>query len=293
MKNKIILFLLKGFSCFPLSIGRFIGRTLGSIVYYLKFTPRWVATVNLRLCYPDMPAQQLDKLCKQRMLDLGQAFIETARAWRKPSNWLESKIISVEGLALFQAAMEDKRGTIIIGPHQGNWEVVGLWVSLRSKMTSLYEPPKIPEVGAWIKASREQSGAVLVPTDRRGVAALLKALKRGETTAILPDQKPGENGGITASFMGVKTPTMTLVTKLIARSGCQALFCAAIREPGGWRIHFLPATDGLYDEDTVIAVDALNKGVEKIVALAPEQYQWEYKRFRNQPDGRDIYAKGL
>jgi KDO2-lipid IV(A) lauroyltransferase len=27
------------------------------------------------------------------------------------------------------------------------------------------------------------------------------------------------------------------------------------------------------------------------VALAPDQYQWEYKRFRVQPDGRQIYAK--
>ena len=38
-----------------------------------------------------------------------------------------------------------------IVPHLSNWEVIGLWVSPRSKMTSLYEPPKIPEVGAWIK----------------------------------------------------------------------------------------------------------------------------------------------
>jgi KDO2-lipid IV(A) lauroyltransferase len=36
---------------------------------------------------------------------------------------------------------------------------------------------------------------------------------------------------------------------------------------------------------------ALNNDVARLVALAPDQYQWEYKRFRVQPDGSDIYAK--
>jgi KDO2-lipid IV(A) lauroyltransferase len=293
MKITLLLLLLKGFGWLPLSVGRFLGRTIGRVIYYFKRTPALVATINLRLCYPEMSASQIEKLCKRRMLDLGQAFIETSRVWQKPSVWLESKIVAVEGLALFQAAMADKRGTIMVAPHQGNWEALGLWISKRGKMTSLYEPPKIPKLGAWVKASREQAGATLVPTDGRGVAALLIALKRGETTAILPDQQPSDSGGIIAPFMGLETPTMTLVTKLIGRSASQALFCAAIREPGGWRLHFLPAPDGLYDADTAIAVGAMNKGVEQIIALAPEQYQWEYKRFRKQPDGRNIYAKGL
>jgi KDO2-lipid IV(A) lauroyltransferase len=293
LKNKALLSLLKLFGWFPLSVGRLFGRTIGRVIYLFNLGPALISRINLRLCYPHMSAQQIESLCKKRMLQFGQAFVETPRVWSKPSTWLESKIIAVEGMALFQAAMADERGTILIVPHQGNWEVVGLWVSPRSKMTSLFEPPKIPEVGNWIKSSREQSGATLVPTDGRGVAALIKALKRGETTAILPDQQPEESGGIFAPFMGVQARTMTLLTNLIGRSGCQALFCSAIREPGGWRLHFLPAEEALYSDDKPVAVSALNTGVEKMVELAPEQYQWEYKRFRAQPDGSDFYAKGL
>jgi len=169
--------------------------------------------------------------------------------------------------------------------------VIGLWLSPRTKMTSLYEPPKIAPLGRWIKSSREKSGATLVPTDVRGVAGLIKALKRGETTAILPDQKPGANGGVEVPFMGVPVPTMTLVTNLLKRSHSRALLATALREPGGWRLHFLPVNEDLYSDDQVTAVTALNDDVARIVALAPEQYQWEYKRFRGQFDGRDIYAK--
>ena len=194
-------------------------------------------------------------------------------------------------MALFEAAVADPRGTLLVVPHQGNWEVVGLWVSKQTAMTSLYEPPKMPALDRWIKSSREQSGATLVPTDVRGVAALIKALKRGETSGILPDQVPTESGGIMAPFMGIPARTMTLVTNLVQRAHCQVLLCAAIREPGGWRLHFLPASEAVFSDQQEVAVAALNTDVERLVALAPEQYQWEYKRFRAQPDGRQYYAK--
>ncbi len=291
MKNKLLLLTLRGFGLLPLSVGRAVGRTIGRLIYALGLGPVRVARINVRLCYPEMSESQREALCKGRMLEFGQAFVETPRVWSKSSTWLQNKIVGVEGMALFEAAVADPRGTLLVVPHQGNWEVVGLWVSKQTAMTSLYEPPKMPALDRWIKLSREQSGATLVPTDVRGVAALIKALKRGETSGILPDQVPTESGGIMAPFMGIPARTMTLVTNLVQRAHCQVLLCAAIREPGGWRLHFLPASEAVFSDQQEVAVAALNTDVERLVALAPEQYQWEYKRFRAQPDGRQYYAK--
>ena len=291
MKNKLLLLTLRGFGLLPLAVGRAVGRTIGRLIYVLGIGPVRVARINLRLCYPEMSESQREALCKGRMLEFGQAFVETPRVWSKSSTWLQNKIVGVEGTALFEAAVADPRGTLLVVPHQGNWEVVGLWVSKQTAMTSLYEPPKMPALDRWIKSSREQSGATLVPTDVRGVAALIKALKRGETSGILPDQVPTESGGIMAPFMGIPARTMTLVTNLVQRAHCQVLLCAAIREPGGWRLHFLPASEAVFSDQQEVAVAALNTDVERLVALAPEQYQWEYKRFRAQPDGRQYYAK--
>lgn len=291
MKNKLLLLTLRGFGLLPLAVGRAVGRTIGRLIYVLGIGPVRVARINLRLCYPEMSESQREALCKGRMLEFGQAFVETPRVWSKSSTWLQNKIVGVEGMALFEAAVADPRGTLLVVPHQGNWEVVGLWVSKQTAMTSLYEPPKMPALDRWIKLSREQSGATLVPTDVRGVAALIKALKRGETSGILPDQVPTESGGIMAPFMGIPARTMTLATNLVQRAHCQVLLCAAIREPGGWRLHFLPASEAVFSDQQEVAVAALNTDVERLVALAPEQYQWEYKRFRAQPDGRQYYAK--
>ena len=34
---------------------------------------------------------------------------------------------------------------------------------------------------------------------------------------------------------------------------------------------------------------AINRSIERCVTLAPEQYQWEYKRFRRQQDDSEFY----
>ena len=291
MKNFILVLLYRSFAFLPLSLSRACGRGLGWLVLTLELSHVQITRVNLRLCYPELSADAIEQLCKQHMLHLGQVFLETPRLWDSSAEWLESKILSVEGLDLLKEALADESGTVLVCPHQGNWEVVGPWITQYTKLTILYDPPKIASLGRWIKISRERSGATLVPASIRGVAALTKALKRGETTGILPDQQPALESGIVVPFMGVPALTMTLVTNLVKRSNSRALLVAALREPGGWKLHFLPVSEQLYSEDQVTAISALNDDVARIVALAPAQYQWEYKRFRRQPDGRDIYAK--
>jgi KDO2-lipid IV(A) lauroyltransferase len=55
----------------------------------------------------------------------------------------------------------------------------------------------------------------------------------------------------------------------------------------------MPAEEAINSADQQTSLDALNRGVESIVALAPSQYQWEYKRFKARPEGYPpIYPKG-
>ena len=251
----------------------------------MNLQPFRTAKINLALCYPEMSKQDIKRLSAKRMSHLAQALFETPKVWRAGNVGVGEKILAIKGLELFETSLLEGLGTILVIPHQGNWEVLGLWASQQAAMTSLYDPPRMVELETWIKTSREQAGATLVPTNLRGVAALIKALQRGEITGILPDQQPPPNSGDFAPFLGIQTQTMTLIHKLLQRTGSRALMCTALRVRGGWEIHFLPVARQIYSEDQQTSLAALNQGVEAIIALAPEQYQWEYKRFRARPDG--------
>ncbi|MDO6749479.1 LpxL/LpxP family acyltransferase, partial [Gilvimarinus sp. 1_MG-2023] len=67
----------------------------------------------------------------------------------------------------------------------------------------------------------------------------------------------------------------------------RALMAFALRRPDaeGFDVHFLEPDADIYSKDADVACTALNRSVEQVVAMAPEQYQWTYKRFKRQPDG--------
>jgi KDO2-lipid IV(A) lauroyltransferase len=293
MKSVLALSLLKIISLLPLGLARFFGYIMGVFMTIFATVAYKTTQQNLGHCFPDNSLKANKALATARMKHLGQAFFETPGLWRRPPGWLQSKIVAVEGESYLREAIANDRGTILLIPHQGNWEVIGLWVAKQAAMTSLYQPPKNRRLGNWIKTSREQTGANLVPTNVRGVAALLKALNLGETVAILPDQQPPKVSGDFAPLFGKSALTMTLAYNLLNRSNSQALFCTALREKGGWRLHFVPADQAIYSEDQAISLKAMNQGVESIAAQAMDQYQWEYKRYRTQPEGYPpIYSSG-
>jgi KDO2-lipid IV(A) lauroyltransferase len=158
-------------------------------------------------------------------------------------------------------------------------------------MTILYKPPKQAALDEPIREGRARFGAAVVPTDSSGMRALLRGLKNAEAVGILPDQEPTEGEGVFAPFLGHPALTMTLPMRLLARTRGerQARVFLTITErlphARGFRQHFMPAEDDIYSDDMELATAALNRGVETCLRVAPEQYQWSYKRFRQRPEG--------
>lgn len=271
----------------PLPLLRGLGAVLGWLLYCSNVATVRVVRRNIALCFAELPAAAQEARVKARCIDVGQLFFETLAVWNRSPQWLEQRVVVDASLDPLLEAIAQTRGAIIIAPHHGNWEVVGLWAAQRAKMTSLYDPPQSRAFEQWIKSARQRSGAQLLPTDVRGVAGVVKALKRGEITGILPDQQPPASSGEFAPFFGHPARTMTLVGNLLQRTDAAAFFVAAIRVKGGWRLRAQLPERALWSSDSQQSLAALNRGVEAIIALAPEQYQWEYKRFRAQPSGSE------
>src|SRR5699024_4007629 len=115
---------------------------------------------------------------------------ELGFVWLGRAERIEASILGVEGRELLDEARRQGRGVIVLAPHFGNWEILNFWLSSHFPFTAMYEPPKLGELDAATRQGRERQGATLVPTSPRGVASLLKALRRSEAIGILPDQEP-------------------------------------------------------------------------------------------------------
>lgn len=249
---------------------------------------RRVTERNIALAYPELNDSEQAALVKATLEETGALAMEMGHVWFRPWSETRELVVAVEGADLIREALATKRGVIVLGPHLGNWEVLGLHLATLGDMVALFEPPKIETLGGLIHRARERSGGRLVPTTARGIAAIVKSVRKGGISGILPDQVPdSETGGLNVPFMGVECATASLGCNLVKRSDAVAFMGAAFRVPGGFRVCYVPAPDALYGSDLQRALTAMNQAVEMLVRGRDAQYQWLYKRFRCRPTRND------
>jgi KDO2-lipid IV(A) lauroyltransferase len=286
MQTRLILALLKLLARLPLAWLHGFGWLVGRLFYLIPNRERRNAQINLQLCFPQLNAQERTDLLARSLEQTGRTLFEIAAIWFRPIERVLALIRDVSGEEHLHR--EAGRGLIVLSPHLGCWEVAGLYLASRGSVTSLYRPPRQKLFDPIVKQARERSGAELVPTDAQGVRRLYRVLQSGGTTGILPDQQPdSDKGAVFAPFFGVPALTMLLINRLVRKTDAKVVFCYAERLSAGrgFRIHYLPAPPGLGADDPGTAAQALNQGVEMCVRRVPDQYQWTYKRFKDQPSG--------
>lgn len=285
-KSTLVVFALRCVGVLPLSATRFLGALMGSVAYRLNGRGARVTRENLTLCLPRLSDTEREQLVKRSLQETGKVATEVCVIWRNDRVPVQHYIRRIEGEELARKPLAEGKGLVVLAPHLGNWEVLGLHLASLGTVTNLYQPPKLEGLDDVIRRGREKSGSQLVPTNAKGVAALLKNLKNNGICGILPDQNPNDPGsGDFAPFFGEPAFTMVLVHKLIQRTGARAVFAFAKRVEGGFDLIFRAPPEAIYSEDQQTSLTALNQGVEALVMEAPEQYQWEYKRFKKTSPG--------
>lgn len=278
------------FKWMPLWLLRASARGLGRILWYADIKSVKVSRKNIALCFPELTQEQQKSLTKAATLELVITAFEVFKVWSMQAEKLSSKIVAVNNESLYLEAIANNKPIMLVGPHLGNWEVAGLYTSTKAAMTTMFAPIKYEAINTLVKNSRAANGASLVPTNVRGVMAMVKALRKKGQVGILPDQKADQGSGLHSSFFGNMAYTMTLVNTLQKKTDAVVIMTFAERVKSGWKVHFQAPDPAIYNTDLQTSVDGLNRSVERCVQTCPAQYQWEYKRFSGQPDGSDPYA---
>ncbi|MDX9739677.1 MAG: lysophospholipid acyltransferase family protein [Gammaproteobacteria bacterium] len=286
-RETIIRLFMRLCAALPLRGAHALGAALGGLLAVVPGRIRTITHRNVELCFPELSPSEQRRLASRSLRGTGRTVAETGALWHWPPDRVLSLVKAVDGREPVDAALRDGRGAILMTPHLGNWELVGLYCSTLYPLTSLYRPPRMKGLEEYMRGSRERFGARLVPTSAGGIRHLYRALGRGEFIGLLPDQEPQAGSGVFAPFFGVDAYTMTLLPRLLEKYEVPVFFVHSERLPrgAGFRIHFSPMTSDFRRDDTVSVCTAMNAGVEACVRRAPEQYQWNYKRFRTRPDG--------
>lgn len=290
----LLYLLLRLVSLFPLRTVHAMGAWIGRRSLRAHSRSARYSAVNLRLTRPELSEAERADLLRRTMEESGKSVTEVAAIWGGGAEKSLGMVREVVGGELFAEALASGKGVIVAAPHLGCWELLNYWLSSKTPMAILYRPPRIKAIEALLRKVRGKLAPEQVRAEGAGVRTLFKRLGAGGTVGILPDQKPREGEGEFAPFFGVDALTMVLLPRLAARTGATVLFSFAERLPDGegFRIHVLPAPEGIDSTDLKIACTALNRGVERCVERAFPQYQWHYKRYtaHDRPDPYKLNA---
>lgn len=251
---------------------------------------RPITTVNIEICFPDIARERQQSLIKASLYETNMNVIDMARCWVRSRDELEGRISKVEGLEHLDEAVAVGNGTLVLLPHLGSWEIVSLYLSSRYKVTALYREPRATALADFVHRQRQRQGIRLMSIGTAGLRAILQTLRANDMALLFPDQVPPRHSGQFAPFFGEPTLTMTLGSKLIRRSGGRAVCAYCKRLPGGrYELRFRPVNEAIYGADLTTSLAGLNRSVEACVRECPEQYQWEYRRFKFLTDFRRRY----
>ena len=284
--------LIKLFGFIPFATAQNFGRWIGRMAYKRSSKMRKVAEINIAMCYPQLSAAEQDALVQEALCETGMSGAEMGVMWGAGPDKGRNLVRKIHNLEALTDAIHSGKGVLLSAPHLGNWEVMNHIATMHATVTALYKPTKNKVLDAWMRESRQKTGGLLVPTNRDGIAKMFEALEKGQLAGILPDQEPKRERGVFAPFLGVDTLTPKLPHELLIKTGARAVFGFAKRLPNaeGFEVYFFAADDDIYDADPAVSAAAMNRTIEKMVAIAPEQYQWTYKRFRRRPnDGANPY----
>jgi len=264
------------------------GDWLGDLIYRNNTKSAKITRKNLSLVYPELSADELEKKVRLSLQETMKTGLEFGWCWMAPLDQIIGAVREVHGLDRVHDVYAKGHGVIVMGPHLGNWELFGHFINHHYTFSAMYAPQNKDSLDGIIYEGRCRAGMNMVPANIKGVAVLLKLLKQGAIVGNLPDQEPDDlSGGVFAPFMGIPAFSPKLVTRLISKTGARVVAGFAERLPNGegFNIHFIDADEEIYSPDEVEAVAAMNRTVEQLVMLAPDQYQWEYKRFKRRPQG--------
>ena len=266
----------------PLPLMQRMGAVLGWVVWCLSPSYRRHFKANVKAAGIDWQE------ARPAVAAIGMMVAELPWVWMRPHSATLNGVVQWDGAEHFEAAMHAGRGAIILSPHLGSWEIGAQAIAETfgprfGPMVALFRPARKAWLEPLVANARTRPYLDSAPTSLAGVRTLIRTLRKGGYTAILPDQVPPLGQGVWAPFFGRDVYTMTLLGKLAQQTGAQVIltWCERLAPGRGFCMHMRPFDAPELRDATVspeVVAAAVNCGVEAMVRQAPGQYLWGYAR---------------
>ena len=263
-----------------------LGRGLGWLMYHVAGSRRRIATRNLELCFPHMPAAKREQLLKENFASTGIAFFEMAMSWWWPRDKL-AQLAHIEGIEHLQHAQAQGQGVILMAIHFTTLEIGAALLGQVHTIDGMYREHRNPLFDFVQRRGRERHNLDATAIEREDVRAMIKVLRKGRAIWYAPDQDYGPKQSLFAPLFGVQAATVTATTKFarLGRSIVLPFTQQRLPDGQGYRLTIHPPLADFPGETEEADCLRVNAWVEQAIVSCPAQYLWAHRRFKTRPPG--------
>ena len=242
-----------------------------------------VARTNLELVYPHWTSQSRERFLRLYFERYIQILVAMPDLWWSNDHSIES-LVDINGIEHLHSVRQSNSPIIFLSVHSMALDFGVQALTRLLPLQGIYKPFSNPVIDKlFAKARMRFNGR---PSSRgSGLRALMTSLKQGSHLLYICDEDFGPERSVFAPLFGQPKATLTALPRIARRTGAVVVPLVTNYDPGTGRYVLdilAPMTDYPDDDELQNALE-LNRIVETLIQVRPEQFLWKLKLFKSQP----------
>jgi lauroyl/myristoyl acyltransferase len=200
--------------------------------------------------------------------------------------WIDEIVEPGEGYERIAETLEQTPGTIILGGHMGNWELLAIYLVRRGVRGVVVGRGRGEQ--DWLAEMRSKHGVETLPQDA-SARETLRILRSGRILGVLSDLEARQLDGTFVPFLGQPALTMTAPAAIARAARAPLLPVRCVFNPQRKRYQVLvdpPLWSNPELDSKAATLDLLlrmNRVYESWIRANPEQWAWHQRRWWTKP----------
>ncbi len=257
---------------------------------------RGVVDENLRHAFPEASADERHALARGMWEHLFLLVLEVAYAprWLHENNWRNH--VQLDGVGPLMDVMLSDRPALIVTAHFGNFEIGGFMLGLLGFPTfTVARTIDNPMLARFVNRFRAATGQTIIAKNGE-FEKIVEALERGGTMTLLADQYAGAKG-CWVQFFGRPASAHKAIALFSLDYDAPIAVCS-VRRLGRPLEFEMKVTAMLDPREVPQSPDSLRdvtqwytNRLEEMIRVAPEQYWWLHRRWKDSRPPKRVRAK--
>jgi KDO2-lipid IV(A) lauroyltransferase len=281
---------------FPYEMAPSIGRFLSRILRFIDRKHLRIAVKNVQKSRGVCPADGTADFIARVYDHIGLGFVEMLMIPRLMQRHAVERYVKLERFEEIDRLLREGKGVIVTIGHLGNWELIGLAVTMAGyRLNSLARPVENPWVDRYLNRFRTQTGQEII-SKYHALGRMVRTIQRNELLVVQIDQD-ARHSGVYVEFFGRPASTHRGPAVLALKYGTPIVVANIFREGDVHRCivsePIFPEAFRAHEDPVKALTQAYTAKFEEFVRAHPEQWFWVHDRWKTAERAARVTTEAL